>query len=174
MFNKKSYFLWCLVFIYACHPSKVDKSTHKTEYLRHVGDIAFDASLDDPAFVVCNENTAMQYYNFGKWLMYKGEKPAIMAHFKNGFRAKKKSTGSGYVTIRFLVNCEGKTGRFRVQGMDEKYQSTTFSKDLTSQLLRLTKALDGWMPAEQDGKPYDYYQYLSFKIKNGQLTDILP
>ena len=78
------------------------------------------------------------------------------------------------MTIRFIVNCQGQTGRFRVQGMSYKYNEKTFNKNLTSQLLSLTKQLDGWIIGENGGKKFDYYQYLTFKIEKGKLIEIMP
>ena len=147
---------------------------NETVYLRQVGDIPFDAQLDDPAFKVCNENTARQYYNFGKGLMYRGEKVELKRFFQKNFRAQKGSKESGYVTVRFIVNCEGKTGMFRIMQIGRDFQVKHFSKNLVSQLSGLVAQLDGWIVGEQDGKTFDYYQYLTFKIEDGTITEILP
>lgn len=164
----------CLLFVFnACQRRSIDTNT-PNNYLRHVGDITFDPKLDDPNFKVCNERRAQQYYSFDKGLMYKGEKPALLAHFNKGFKPPKKSTETGFVTIRFIVNCEGKTGWFRVLGIDNAYQPKTFSAALVDQLLSLTKQLDGWMTGDYNGTTYDYYQYLTFKIQNGHIIEIMP
>lgn len=164
----------CLLFAFnACQRRSIDTNTPNS-YLRHVGDTTFDPKLDDPNFKLCNEHKAQQYYNFDKGLMYKGEKPALLAHFNKGFKPPKKSTETGFVTIRFIVNCEGKTGWFRVLGIDNAYQPKKFSAALVDQLLLLTKQLNGWLVGDYNGKVYDYYQYLTFKIQNGQLVEILP
>ncbi|HEY5825628.1 MAG TPA: hypothetical protein VIT44_14740, partial [Cyclobacteriaceae bacterium] len=94
------------------------QSKSPSKYPDHVGDIAFDAKLDDPEFRICAEHSVyLQYYNFGKGVQYKGEKPAIEEHFKEVYSNKMPSE-TGYITIRFVVNCAGKTGRFRVQEMN--------------------------------------------------------
>lgn len=147
---------------------------NEKNYLRQVGDIPFDPQVDDPAFRVCNENTARQYYNFGKGLMYRGEKAELKRFFQKNFRTQKGKKESGYITIRFIVNCEGKTGRFRVMEIDRDFQVKHFSKGLVSKLSGLVAQLDGWIIGEQDGKAFDYYQYLTFKIEDGAITEILP
>ena len=63
--------------------------------------------------------------------------------------------------------------------MDEKYQEKVFDKLITNQLLLISKSLKGWIPKNFTSKTnevfnYDYYQYLIFKIKDGQITEILP
>ena len=145
-----------------------------TIYPVQIGDIYFDSKLDDPKFKLCDENRVFQYYGFGKGLQYQGEKIEINQHFKEGLKLNEQVNESGFLTIRFIVNCEGKTGRFRVQGMDNHYAEKVFGDNLTNQLMSLTKKLDGWVIGEHEGTPYDYYQYLTFKIENGLLIEIMP
>lgn len=138
-----------------------------------VGDIEYDPAVDDPGFRVCGGGEIYHYYSFGKCVQFKGEKPAIVDYFKKNFKGQFKGE-NGYVTIRFVVNCDGYSGRFRMQQMDFDFQPKTFSKGLTTQLLTLTTNLQGWIPAMYEDRTYDYYQYLSFKIEDGIITEILP
>lgn len=145
-----------------------------SKYPAHVGDITYDEKLDDANFKRClEEKFSFQYYNDSKSFSFKDEKIEIerrlhMLNFKNNPNL------NGYVTIRFLVNCEGQTGMFRVQQMNENYREITFDKKLTNQLLDFTKKLDGWIPKEYQGRKLDYYQYLTYKIENGKVSQILP
>ncbi len=159
-----------LITLYAC--GKTQKN--KADYPLQVGDIYFDSKIDDPNFKLCDEDRVFQYYNFGKGLLYNGEKLKLNEHFIDGLKITEQKDESGFLTIRFIVNCEGKTGRFRVQGMNNDYKEKIFNKDLTNQLLSLTKQLDGWLVGEDEGKTFDYYQYLTFKIENGKLIEIMP
>ncbi|MCB0488244.1 MAG: hypothetical protein KDC99_07200 [Cyclobacteriaceae bacterium] len=144
------------------------------EYPLQVGDITFDPEVDDPSFKLCDEERVLQYYNFGKGLQYKGEKPAINEYFLKSVPISGASDDTGYLTLRFVVNCGGKTGRFRVLGIDQGYSEREFSADLTSKLLKATRQLDGWVVGEYDGRVFDYYQYLTFKIERGKLIEVLP
>jgi hypothetical protein len=146
----------------------------KVDYPLQVGDISFNAKMDDPNFKLCDEDRVLQYYNFGKGLLYNGEKIKINEHFRDGLKIKEQKGESGFLTIRFIVNCQGKAGRYRVQGMNNDYKEKIFNENLTNQLLSLTKQLDGWIVGEYGEKAYDYYQYLTFKIDNGKLIEIMP
>ena len=106
-----------------------------------IGKIPSDPSLDTLNFKPCNEKM-LPYYTFTSKSLYEGEKLKIVSHFSDNF--KKVSDETGYVTIRFIVNCHGETGRFRLIGLDENYQTKKISKSLTDQLLKLTMTLDGW------------------------------
>lgn len=159
-----------LTTLYSCGQTREKKA----EYPLQVGDIYFDSKIDNRDFILCDESRVQQYFSFGKGLQYKGEKAKINEYFKEGLKTKKHKNESGFLTIRFIVNCQGKTGRYRVEAMNNEYNEMKFSADLTNNILNLTKQLDGWIIGEREGKKYDYYQYLTFKIENGELTEIMP
>ena len=165
-------YLSILVFLFAaCQSGR--KVSKPAAYPANVGDIAPDPSLDDPGFTVCRERFIPQYYSIKSG--FEGEKPAIEAYFREKFVRNKKYKGEdGYITIRFVVNCKGKTGRFRVYEMGPDYLPKKFPAALSSHLLDLTKHLEGWQPGQGNALQWDYYQYLTFTITNGEITQIMP
>ena len=166
------YIILTFVFgIYSC--SNVDKNEHKYEYLRHVGDIPFDSKLDNPEFEPCHEDLSFVHYNFNNPDLYEGEKPAIIKAFKT-INLVESPKNTGYITIRFMVNCKGQTGRFRVEQLDMNYKPKKFDNEIMDSILSTTKSLDGWLPATYDNKEFDYYKYLTFKIVDNKIIDILP
>jgi hypothetical protein len=149
-------------------------SSTSASYPNTVGDIEFDSKLDNKDFVVCGEKFKNSIQYSGEGLEYEGEKIAIEKDFKNKYISFTKSKESGLIRIRFIVNCEGKTDRFRVLGMDENYNEKTFSPKITNQLLQITKDLKGWKIKRYKANAVSYYQYLIFKIVNGRIIEILP
>ncbi len=165
------YLLSLALLMSACHAAQ--SISKPSAYPAHVGDIAPDPALDDPSFVVCRENHTPQYYSVKSG--YQGEKPALEAYFREKFiKNKAHASESGYITIRFVVNCRGQTGRFRVQEIGLDYLPKKFPSALTSRLLELTKQLDGWLPGQYNSLQVDYYQYLTFTIANGDISQIMP
>lgn len=162
-----------IVICSSCDNKNGRKADQNTEYLRHVGDIPFDSKVDDQNFKPCHEDMAFVHYNFGNSDLYEGEKPAIVRTFMN-INLPKIEGSSGYITVRFMVNCEGKTGRFRVEQLDFSYKEKKFNAAIVNAILSATKSLNGWIPATYKDKVYDYYKYLTFKIIDNQITDILP
>jgi len=139
----------------------------------NVGDIAFDSLTDKRDFYLCHPENIFQYYNFGT--TYKGEKYTLRKTLIKKFIYQKEyKKVSGYVVIRFVVNCKGETDRFRVSQIDQNYNPAEFDAGLVEQLLRLTKELKDWIPGKRDGVPIDSYVYLNFIIKNGKLVDVGP
>lgn len=169
---RSSIFLLAIsLLVAACHAGQ--GVTKSSAYPNHVGDIAPDPALDDPNFRACRENYTPQYYSIKSG--YQGEKPALEAYFREKFiKNKAHARESGYITIRFVVNCRGQTGRFRVQEIGLDYQPKKFPTALTNRLLELTKQLNGWQPGQYNSLQVDYYQYLTFTITNGDISQIMP
>lgn len=146
-----------------------------SKYPAHVGNIEFDEKIDDPNFKRCilDDRYAFQYYNDSEGFQYKGEKLAIIEKLnKSDIHSDKNS--NGYITVKFLVNCQGMTGLFRVQQINNDYLEENLDNELKEKLLTFTKSLDGWMPKEIEGKKIDYYQYVTYKIVDGKISEILP
>jgi hypothetical protein len=143
-------------------------------YPDHVGDIAFDPETDKADFFLCDPKTIYQFYNCGT--TYKGEKKALKDQiFASYTYSAQHSDVNGYIVIRFVVNCKGETDRFRITEIDADYKVTKFPKDLTGQLLKITKSLKDWIPCRTpDGQEYNSYVYLNYILKNGKLQDVGP
>jgi hypothetical protein len=139
-----------------------------------VGDIAHDPTLDDPNFSVCNESQVAQYYNFGTQMVYSGDKRALEKVFREKITAPERKGHTGFLTIRFIINCEGKAGRFRSEGMDMSFQPKSFDRALIAELTTIIKEFSGWGKADYNGVQYDYYHYLTFKLEDGLIKHITP
>ncbi|MBK7638291.1 MAG: hypothetical protein WAT22_04235 [Saprospiraceae bacterium] len=145
-----------------------------SKYLSMVGDIEHDPTLDDPDFTLCNKKNTKQYHNLNEDMQYEGEKYALDKVFATLYKPIEKAKDSGMVRIRFLVNCKGQTGRFRMISSGHDYKEKQFDKTITDQLMSITKSLTGWKILSDKSEPKDYYQYLIFKIEDGQIKEILP
>lgn len=146
-----------------------------SQQTRWVDDILPDSLLDDPAFRICNnEDQVIQYFNNGKGMEYEGDKPALTDVFHKQYKPVVSIGQTGFIRIRFIVNCNGEPGRFRMLCSDLNYLPVQFDTKITDQLLAITKSLKGWKPKLWKESKVDYYQYLLFKIKDGNLIAILP
>jgi hypothetical protein len=169
MSANKICFIYFLLIALSCFSQK-----SKTNYLKDVGDIKYDKTIDDSNFKICDTMSSNQYYSFSEGFRYVGDKSKIIETFRNEYKSNTHQLKTGYITIRFLINCEGKSGLFRIHQMDMNYLPSKFDDNVVNQLLSITKSLDGWVLGEYKGKIYDYYQYLTFKIINNKLIEILP
>ncbi|MFT6960747.1 MAG: hypothetical protein ACJAWV_000447 [Flammeovirgaceae bacterium] len=128
--------------------------------------------------IICNdESLAVQYYAFTKVLgekPYVGEKYELQKIFNEKYNSEIVKKESGLLRIRFMVNCESKSGRFRMIGMGENYKEKEFDTSITDQLLSITENSVKWKPFKTNNAQRDYYMYLIFKLEKGIITEILP
>lgn len=170
MFNALHLIILILIFsFYSCTNVKAQKDS-----TLNVGAIAFDNRLDDKNFKICDTNNILEYYNFGKGLQYEGEKIEIDNFFKDKLKSVRLKNESGYLTIRFIVNCKGEVGCFRTSGMDTDLRPKYFNKSTVKKILEISKKLKGWKVGVLENILFDYYQHLTFKIKQGKVEEILP
>lgn len=139
----------------------------------NIGDIEYNAKLDDATFNVCNEDRIFQYYSVGT--TYIGERKAIresvFSKLKNETLFLNKE--SGYITFRFIVNCEGEAGRYRVKMVDENMKETFFENSTIAKLESSIKSLKNWRPGlTKNGNSVDSYYQINFKLENGNIKDI--
>jgi hypothetical protein len=138
-----------------------------------------DAHYIDPTnallcddFEICDENYILQYYNPERATYSKGKnglRNFILSNYKN-----KNYTDSGYLNIRFIINCKGEAGCYVIHENDLNLEPKTFTKDLKDQLFVLTTQLKKWNPNFVHSLDRDSYMYISYRIENGNITEILP
>lgn len=168
------FILLFFIFCVACNTEKKKEIPPKKEYPNTVGDIAFDKELDDPSFQVCHDQPySLQYYQKGR-INYKGELSAIKKEIFSQYKSPKLKGETGYLTVRFKVNCKGQAGLFRHYATDFELKEKKFNQQITAQLFDFTKKLDRWEIFNNRGTELDYYQYLTFKIIDSDLIEILP
>ena len=121
---------------------------------------------------LCLETGAPQYYS----LSAKHPKSSyqIIDEARQFYKKLENSTQSGFLTVRLIVNCQGEAVAFHLYEMDENYQNRPFDTRISIQLLDFVKKLGGWKIGAYEGKTYNYYTYLCFKIKNGNLETVAP
>ncbi len=127
-----------------------------------------------------NQHLAEDRY-YASFSFYKGGLYAIDKVFKQQYQIPldvKEETGR--IRVLFVINCEGKIGRFSYTGLDENYKPKTFDPRITEQLVKIIKTLDDWSIGTYDHhgqiEPYkvDSYKFLTFKIRNGAIIEIFP
>jgi len=151
------------------------KTQQDSKTPRWLDDIQYDSKLDKKDFVVCDEDEVYQYFNLGNAIHYHGDKPVLINSILENYDSTKVKKESGLIRIRFIVNCHGETDRFRIMQSDLNYKEKVFDKNITNQLMAITKTLDGWgQKYKDDGTSVDYWQFLNFKIVEGKIVKILP
>ncbi|MDO5617131.1 MAG: hypothetical protein Q4G16_13115 [Cruoricaptor ignavus] len=162
--------LFVIPILFSCQSEKKISS-----YPKNIGDIEFDSKTDNPNFKLCFEKYIFQYFDESNELQkLKGEKIELDKIFFDNYKNLNLAGESGLIRIRFIVNCKGEADRFRLLEMDENYKPKMFDKKISNKLLQITKNINLWNPKVIQNHNVDYYQYLIFKIKDGNLIEIMP
>lgn len=144
-----------------------------SDYPDNIGDIPYNPKTDNADFYLCNPNRIVQYYSVST--DYRGERIAMYDEIMSKYKYKQAyGSKSGFITIRFVVNCKGDTDRFRVFELDDHYQNTKFEPEMIHHLLDIVRSLDAWIPGSRDGQIYDSYFRITFKIHNSKIILIKP
>ena len=135
-----------------------------------------DALDQDQDFQTCNSiHRIYDYYNGQEIIYYKGGKKGILETVNELLDTEKINKESGYLTFRFVVNCKGEVGRIVTEEADLDFQRKQFN-DLTRQhFYQIFQNLQDWIPIKNRNKEFvDAYYYLTFKLKDGELIELLP
>ncbi len=135
-----------------------------------------DKTLDsDAEFKICGgERRIADYYNSTPDGRYIHGKRAMLDTIFNNLDEAKLLEQNGRLTFRFVVNCEGQTGRFIVNGYDFMYQPIKFEQETIDHLYGILRKLESWRPVVLQDESRDAYFYITFNIEDGKITDILP
>ena len=138
-----------------------------------IGWISFDKNRDDSSFSVCDEFNIEEYYQVTP-SYYEGLQDIRKYFQPYNNTLNKLCQKDGYIVVRFVINCQGKTDRYRVKFISLNYfEELNVNEDLKKKIINLISGMDKWIPGKYNGKNYDCYQNLKFLFKNYTLIDIL-
>lgn len=128
-------------------------------------------------FKVCyKEKIFPHHMAWNRYWVYKYPpgKDSLRLYYDKEFANQGIVNQSGYITLRFIINCKGEAGAFEVEALGLDYDKKDFNPELVDHLLELTKAITAWHPFTQGDSTFDSFTHLTFKIDNGELLEILP
>ncbi len=115
------------------------------------------------------------YYNGQRISYYEGGKKAILKTVNAQLNEKKTGKESGYLTFRFVVNCKGEAGRIITEQADLDFQRKEFSEITIQHFYEIFQQLNNWIPPRSSREDsVDAYFYLTFKLKDGKIIELLP
>ena len=148
-------------------------SADEEKYPHYIGYIDQDAAVLNDKYELCGEKSISYVYNGASYRAYAINKGHFREHILKNY-ANQDYQESGYVNLRFLVNCEGNPGWFEIIQMDLNLREVKLNEKMVNQLLELTADSGNWNVLYRDKEPLNYYMYISYRIENGAITEILP
>jgi len=121
----KTQLCYLAIILFSCNTQENSKTS------RWLDDIHYDKKIDKKNFLVCDEDKVIQYFNLGDAIDYKGDKPMIINEFIVNYNSTNVKKESGLIKIRFIVNCEGETDRFRMMQSGLIYKEKVFDKNIS-------------------------------------------
>jgi hypothetical protein len=140
-----------------------------TQLEKQVGDITYSTSANAGNSVPCNQDLIYQYYQINT--DYIGGKRAIKRELAGVFPMNGLNK-SGLLTVRFVVNCQGKTGWYQAYMISPDLQEMDISATDLTHLYGAISELNHWLPGLAGEEPQDSYCQISFKLKKGEVLDI--
>ncbi|NNF21026.1 MAG: hypothetical protein HKN67_03725 [Saprospiraceae bacterium] len=162
------FFFLMITGLYSCDYHFIDPHRH------HISFIDPDKSISDSSFSPCFEEKIFPFYYGSEPSGFRPGKDSLAQYFHQNFDNFGDTSESGFITIRYVINCQGEAGRFILHQLGPDYKKKEFNQKITNRLLELVKNLKDWRPIRFYDDHYDSFIYLSFKIENGELTAILP
>ncbi len=132
---------------------------------------SFDAKLDDPNYAICDSTAFLSGRNR---VWYEGGNNQFRKDLKASYKnSPAYATFDGFVVIRFLVNCEGKTGRYRAEALNLDFTPGSAPEGLLEYAVDLVKRLDNWTKSTSSESFTEYSKFINLKIRQGEIEHVL-
>ncbi|WP_442264745.1 hypothetical protein ACSIGC_10335 [Tenacibaculum sp. ZS6-P6] len=147
--------------------------TDEEQFPHYVGYINQEKALLNDTYTLCGDRSIYKTHHGAPDDAFEGGKKQfknfILSNYKND-----SYTDSGYLNFRFLINCEGNAGWFEIIEMNLDLEESPLNKSMVKQLLKLTSDSKNWAIFSYKNQPRNYYMYISYRIENGEIVEILP
>ncbi|MEO0732963.1 MAG: hypothetical protein AAFZ52_09015 [Bacteroidota bacterium] len=166
-------YLLLLTALYGCVTEKESAgSRYEVPSRQHdLGYIPHDPQLDDSAYTVCDST---KIHSGRNRLHYAAGTEKLREDIRaNYVYSPKYATFNGYVIVRFLVNCQGQTGRYRVQALHPDFSPATAPATLLPHLTDLIRRLNNWTKSPEYGRQAEYAKYINLQFTDGKLQYVL-
>jgi len=172
IFLRTLYILFPLFSLGCLSDNVVPTSKYEIPTMGHdLSYISYDAKYDNPNYIICDSTKISSGRNRLKYIgganKFKKDIASIYSY------SPEYETFSGYIVIRFLVNCKGKSGRYRAQSLNLDFSPSTAPSDLIEYSIKLVKSLDNWTKSSAHDSKAAYHKFINLKINNGQIQHVL-
>lgn len=147
-----------------------------TETFRLIRDIPAGEACRSGSFQACDNCFSQTWY--ARSISYCAKQYDLAQLITHYYRPTYQTGQSGLVSVQFVINCEGEQGPSKVSGLGEDYCPKLFDSQITNQLLDICLNHIGTDPTlrrlQPTGPSHDVSVIITFRLKDGRITDILP
>lgn len=128
-----------------------------------------------PNFKLCgSENNIADYYNGEPDGGFRLGNKVLLNHLKASLSDSAFAHFEGMLSLRFVISCEDKLGRFIAEAYDFNYQKQALPEQVVPEIIQILIDQNAWQATEIRGEKRDSYAYLTLKIKDATIIDLLP
>lgn len=142
-------------------------------YKNYIGYIDQEKALLNDVYSLCDDGGIYHTYSSAGLDAYANTKRQFRINLAESYQGD-TFNDSGYINFRFLVNCEGNPGWFEIIQMNLDLEETELDSKMVDTLFSFTALSKNWKPLEFKEEPGNYYMYLSYRIENGKVVEIIP
>jgi len=149
---------------------RANHGTHRVAYIDSSSTL--DVARKD---LLCDDqDNIFDYYNSPTPAGFHDGKGPLKKFVFDKLDQSKIAKESGFLTFRFVINCKGEAGWFTLEQADLDYQKKEFNQKTISHLLDILQSVPSWNHAVINEKDGDAYAYITFKLRDGEIFEILP
>ena len=133
--------------------------------------IPFDPEYDEVNYEICDSARINSGRNR---IQYKGGSEKLSADILSNYVIKEEYKNfTGFIIIRFLVNCHGLSGRYRAQALHLDFSHSTAPSDLLENVVDIVSGLQQWTRRPGDDPTNEYSKFINLKFENGEIQNVL-
>lgn len=150
-----------------------DFDTTNKPYKNYIGYIDQEKALLNDTYELCDEGNIYHTYSSASLKAYSGTKKQFRTSLSQAYSGD-SFTDSGYLNFRFLVNCDGNPGWFEIIQMNLDLEESELNPQMVDSLFTFTVDPKHWNGLEFKEGPSNYYMYISYRIENGKVVEVIP
>ena len=147
--------------------------TTNKPYKNYIGYIDQEKALLNDVFSLCDDGNIYHTYSGAGLNAYANTKSQFRKNLAKYYLGD-TFNDSGYLNFRFLVNCEGNPGWFEIIQMNLDLEEKELNTKMVDSLLNFTAMPQNWNALEFQEDSSNYYMYVSYRIENGKVVEIIP
>lgn len=128
------------------------------------------------------DENLISYCNYNQNEYYYGDRASNslgsegILKYSNSIKRNKNKSEHGFITINFSISCKNEIGKFGLELLDSSFERTEFSYELIKAAFQTVKKLKWSINKNNDRYKIndEIHAFLTFKIENGEITDVTP